>query len=322
MLNWGIIGCGDVCEIKSGPAFNTIDGSKLLAVMRRDETKAKDFATRHNVPIYYTDAENLLNDKKINAVYIATPPVNHDAYAIQALQAGKFVYVEKPVALNAIACKRIIEAEKKYNGKVSVAHYRRGLSLFIKIKKLIKEGEIGKIKSIQLHLLQSKNVNLVATTKYNWRINPAISGGGYFHDLAPHQLDILYWIFGNPLNTSLKESNKSASYDAPDLVHLSANFKNEISFNGIWNFNVAENANEDLCEIIGEKGSIKFSFFRNPILSLTSNESTIVTEEPYPSTIQLPHIKNVCNFFNGIAPNPCSLQDALVTMEMMDLVGF
>src|SRR4029079_16966611 len=121
-VNWGIIGCGDVCEVKSGPAFNKVHGSKLVAVMRRDAEKAKDYALRHAVRNYYSDANDLLNDPAVNAVYIATPPSSHEQYAELALRAGKCVYVEKPVSMNADSVKRMIIVEKKYAGKVSVAH--------------------------------------------------------------------------------------------------------------------------------------------------------------------------------------------------------
>ena len=102
-VNWGIIGCGDVCEVKSGPAFNKVDSSKLVAVMRRNLDKAKDFAQRHAVPKYYADAADLINDAEVNAVYIATPPSSHEAYLEMALKAGKPVYVEKPVTVNSVS---------------------------------------------------------------------------------------------------------------------------------------------------------------------------------------------------------------------------
>ena len=112
-IHWGILGCGDVCEVKSGPAFNKIDRSRLVAVMRRDEAKARDFAQRHRVPRFYTDAQDLINDKEINAVYIATPPASHEDYAIQVMEAGKPVYIEKPVALNGESCERILKASER-----------------------------------------------------------------------------------------------------------------------------------------------------------------------------------------------------------------
>src|SRR6185369_16685284 len=100
IVNWGIIGCGDVCEVKSGPAFNKVPNSKLVAVMRRDEAKAADFAKRHWVPKYYSDAAQLINDPEVNAIYVATPPSSHAQYMEDALSAGKPVYVEKPVTVS------------------------------------------------------------------------------------------------------------------------------------------------------------------------------------------------------------------------------
>ena len=88
-IKWGIIGCGDVTEVKSGPAFNKIKNSSLVAVMRRDGEKAKDYAARHSVPKWYTDATQLINDPEINAVYVATPPQSHEEYTIVALRTGK-----------------------------------------------------------------------------------------------------------------------------------------------------------------------------------------------------------------------------------------
>ena len=82
-VKWGIIGCGDVTEVKSGPAFNKVKNSSLVAVMRRDGEKARDYAHRHNVPKWYSDAEALINDPDVNAVYVATPPSSHVSFRSQ-----------------------------------------------------------------------------------------------------------------------------------------------------------------------------------------------------------------------------------------------
>ncbi|HET6768425.1 MAG TPA: Gfo/Idh/MocA family oxidoreductase, partial [Chitinophagaceae bacterium] len=214
-VNWGIIGCGDVCEVKSGPAYNKVVNSKLVAVMRRDAGKARDFAQRHGVPKYYTDALELINDKEVNAIYIATPPSSHEAYLEMALKAGKPVYVEKPVTVNSASVQRMMEMERQYNTKVSVAHYRRGLPLFIKIKQLVSDGAVGKVKLILLRTLQPPVSELITQTDDNWRINPEISGGGLFHDLSPHQLDIMYWIFGTPQQVYVQVANQGKLYNAP-----------------------------------------------------------------------------------------------------------
>lgn len=315
-IRWGILGCGDVCEIKSGPAFNKVHHSKLVAVMRRDREKAKDFAKRHRVPKYYDDADRLITDKDINAIYIATPPAFHEAYAIQAMKSGRPVYIEKPVALDSESCERILEASHKLGIKVSVAHYRRGLPVFKKIKSLLQSGIIGKPSLVLAHTLQAPNEKMNSADY--WRTNPEISGGGLFFDLAPHQLDIFYWIFGKPIQVNGFSINQKSPYQAPDLTTVNAVFHRSVYLQGIWAFNVNTASEQETCEIIGDRGKIAFSFFRKSNIDITTSDGTETIALDYPENIQQPMIDEVVKFFKGEGPNPCSLEDALVTMRMMD----
>lgn len=317
-VNWGIIGCGDVCEVKSGPAFNKVNNSRLVAVMRRDLAKAKDYASRHKVPKFYNDAAELISDKEVNAIYIATPPSSHEAYTEQALKTGKPVYVEKPVTLNAASCERMIEMSKKYGNKVSVAHYRRGLPLFKKAKSLVLEGAIGNVRLIKLSVLQPASSKIITQTEDNWRVKPELSGGGLFHDLSPHQLDIMYWIFGEPKNVHGLSANQAKQYEAPDLTTLTAVYNNNVFLHGAWAFNVAESATDDTCEIIGDKGKLRFSFFKRSTLEVITDSRNANLEMDYPVNIQEPMIESVTKFFKGEGPNPCSLEEALVIMQMID----
>lgn len=308
VVNWGIVGCGDVCEIKSGPAFNKVPNSKLVAVMRRDEAKAADFARRHNVPKYYSDASKLINDPEVNAIYIATPPSSHAEYMEQALKAGKPVYVEKPVTTSGPACQQMIDTKNKLDGFVSVAHYRRELPLFRRVKELVEADAIGRVTLIRLSTLQAK------TTRIDWRIQPDVSGGGLFHDLAPHQLDIAYWLFGKPVSVSGNSLNQLDHFNAPDIATVEAIFKNNVLLNGVWAFNVGDSASQDLCEIVGTGGYIRFSFFTKSTIDINGK----IIEEDYPENIQKPMIEAVVKYFRGEGKNPCSLEDALIVMDMID----
>lgn len=310
IVNWGIIGCGDVCEVKSGPAFNKVPDSRLVAVMRRDEAKAADYAKRHHVPRYYSDASKLINDPEVNAIYIATPPSSHGIYMTQALKAGKPVYVEKPVSINSEVCQQMIDVKNQLDGFVTVAHYRRELPLFKKVRELIEDNEIGRITLVRLSTLQAK------ADKNGWRVDPELSGGGLFHDLSPHQLDIAYWLLGVPVSVSGYSLNQLKNYDAPDLVSLNAVFSNDILLQGTWAFNVPEPATHDLCEIIGTNGYIRFSFFRKSPIDVNGK----IIEAPYPENIQKPMIAAVVRYFRGETGNPCSLEDALTTMKIIDSV--
>lgn len=315
-INWGIIGCGDVTEVKSGPAFNKVPQSTLVAVMRRNAAKAKDYAERHGVSKWYSDASALINDPGVNAIYVATPPLNHEEYTVEALRAGKPVYVEKPMALNASAAERMLKVSQETGGKLTVAHYRRQQPLFLKIKSFLDENVLGDVRFVNLQFYQPHNTNVVAKTEENWRINPAVSGGGLFYDLAPHQLDLLLYFLGEPLTTNGMSLNASQLYTADDTVSGQVLFKNNILFNGAWAFTVSEK--KDLCEIVGTKGSLRFSVFDQQPLVLIKEGKETRFEFDKLQHVQQPMIQKVVEYFLGHSPNPCSAEEGLIVMKMME----
>lgn len=316
-IKWGIIGCGDVTEIKSGPAFNKVADSRLIAVMRRNAEKVADYAHRHGVSKWYTDADIMMNDAGINAVYIATPPANHLYYAKAALKNGLNVYVEKPVTLNAAEAAEMADAVKQSKAKLTVAHYRRGLPLFLRIKELIDTDVVGDIRTVQIRLWQSRKPPLVAKTENKWRLQPDVSGGGYFHDLAPHQLDLLLFYFGEPVKYQGYSLNQSGHSAADDNVSGQILFPNDIVVNGSWCFNVADDLQTDTCEIIGKRGSITFAFFGNYIKWKSGGVEKTETFV-HPQHIEQPMIEKVVKYFNGGGDNPCAIEQAIISMKIMD----
>lgn len=184
-VNWGFIGCGEVTEKKSGPAFNMTEGSRVVAVMSRDEEKAKSYAIRHQIPRWYTDAQELIGDEDVNAIYIATPPSSHATFAIMAMKAGKPVYIEKPMAASYEDCARINRISKETGVPCFVAYYRRYLPYFQKVRQLVEEGEIGNVINVQIRFAQPPRALDYNTKNLPWRVQPDIAGGGYFYDLAP-----------------------------------------------------------------------------------------------------------------------------------------
>ena len=316
-VNWGIIGCGDVTEIKSGPAFNKVKDSKLVAVMRRNAEKAKDYAERHKVPFWYSNADDLLNNEAINAIYIATPPSSHLEYALKAIKRNKNVYLEKPMALNANEAQQISEALKSSKSKLTIAHYRRQLPMFLKVKQLIDNVEIGEIRCADIQLLQPLKTDMITATEDNWRANKSISGGGYFHDLAPHQLDLLYYFLGDYNEAHGFAINQSKTYDADDVVNGIIQLKNGIQCRGLWAFNVNESSRKDELKIYGSLGEIKLSIFGNQI-EITKNGTVELLKFNHPENIQHPMIEATVNYFLGKQDNPCSAHEGLSIMEIID----
>ena len=317
-IRWGIIGCGDVTERKSGPAFNKVPHSELVAVMRRDVEKVQDYAKRHQVPVWYTDARRLINDERINAIYIATPPASHEEYTIMALQARKPVYEVKPMALTASAAQRMVYTSAETGTKLSVAHYRREQPFFKKVKALLDTGVIGDVRLVDLKLFQTPTLDVIVKTDVNWRVDPAVSGGGLFHDLAPHQLDLMLYFFGKPVIASGTGINHAALYPADDLVTGYLRFATGVIFNGTWCFTVAPGNEKDSCEIFGSKGSIMFSIFKNQEITLTTGDKVEVFRFDPLDHVQQPMIEAVVRYFLGIGPNPCPPAAGLETMNLIE----
>lgn len=316
-IKWGIIGCGNVTEKKSGPAFNKVPDSELIAVMRRDAAKAEDYAKRHSVPKWYSNADDLINDPDVNAIYIATPPLQHEDYAVKAMAAGKPVYVEKPVTLTAASARRMLEASEKYQQKVSVAHYRRQQPVFLKVKELLQNKAIGDVRFVDLKMIQPPKSNLIANSEENWRINPAISGGGLFHDLAPHQLDLMVYFFGKVKEASGFSLNQGGFYPADDFVTGNILFQNNVAFNGLWSFAGPEGERQDICTIVGSEGKMSFPVFGMEITLTKNGKEEKINFEPL-EHVQLPLIGKIVQYFLGKGSNPCSIQDAIYSMEIMD----
>ncbi len=262
-VRWGIIGVGNVCEVKSGPALQQVPNSAIAAVMRRNAEKAMDFAKRHDIPKWYDNADALIADPEINAIYIATPPDSHELYTLKAAAAGKPVYVEKPMARNHKECLAMVSACERAKVLLFVAYYRRALPSILKIKELLDAGAIGEVRFVRIQLQKPLRPDIVGAGQdlKNWRIQPEIAGGGYFYDLASHQLDVMDFLFGPIVAAQGYATNQSAVYPAEDITLGTFRFANGILGQGTWAFNTAATSDIELTSIIGSKGQITFPFF-------------------------------------------------------------
>lgn len=314
-----MIGCGDVTEVKSGPAFNKVANSTLIAVMSRTAEKAADYALRHGVPKWYTDAQQLINDPDINAVYVATPPLSHEEYAIAALRAGKPVYLEKPMTVSAKKAEQIVQVVNETSVKLTVAHYRRGQPMFQKLKELLEAGIIGPIRFVDLYytrpLLSAADLKV---PKIQWRVNAEIAGGGLFHDLAPHQLDLMIFFFGPVKTAHGTAANQGGAYMADDIVIGEMVFQNGVFFKGLWCFSMPPEEAKDSCVIVGSKGKITFSVFDNPVITIHTKGKEEVLYFDKLTHVQQPMIANVVSYFSGLSSNPCTAEEGLQVMRIID----
>lgn len=317
IVKWGIIGCGDVTERKSGPAYSKTEDFELFAVMRRDTQKAKDYALRHNVPHYFSNADELINHPEIDAVYIATPPDTHKFYALKVAQAGKTCCIEKPMAVNYQECQEILNAFEDKDLPVFVAYYRRSLPRFHQIKHWLEKGEIGEIRHISWYLSKTPSPIDLANT-YNWRTDSKIAPGGYFEDLASHGLDLFAYYFGEITSVNGISLNQQKLYSAKDAIVANWRHDSGVTGSGTWNFGSFER--KDKVEIIGSKGKIEFAIFDEAALLLTNQNGTKEVFIEHPENIQLFHVQNMRNHLIGKSSHPSLGKYAAQTNWVMDKI--
>ncbi|GHV27250.1 oxidoreductase [Clostridia bacterium] len=312
MVRWGIIGCGDVTEVKSGPAFQLANDSSLTMVMRRNAALCEDYARRHSVPRWTTNARELIESNEVDAVYVATPPSSHMDYALAVLTAGKPVYVEKPMAMNHAECLKMIQAAKETGIPAFVAYYRRRLPYFLKIKSLIDEGAIGDIRSVRVSFSNNVGPSIDA-----WRLNPAIAGGGLLLDVGSHTLDILDYLVRPIVSVKSHAANLIGRAAVEDTVCASWQFANGALGVGYWRFD--NTIDEDDIWIEGSEGSIRCATFTPvPILLKYKDGSQEQYELEYPKHVQLPMIQHVTNCLHNLEQPVSTFETAARTSWVIE----
>ena len=319
-IRWGFIGCGEVTEKKSGPAFAIVPGSQVVAVMSRNKEKARSYAERHNILRWYTDAQQLVDDPDVNAIYIATPPSTHATYAIMAMKSGKAVYIEKPMASNYEDCCRINRIAEKTHVPCFVAYYRRYLPYFQYVKELVKGGSVGNIINVQIRFAVPPRDLDYNRTNLPWRVQSDIAGGGYFYDLAPHQIDLLQEMFGPIIEAEGYKANRGKLYETEDSVSACFRFSDGLPGSGSWCFVAHESAKEDRIEIIGDSGQISFSVFTYDPIVLHTAKGREEIHIDNPQYVQLPLIKLIVEHLQNKAVCTCDCVSATSVNWVVDRI--
>lgn len=318
-----MIGAGNVCEKKSMPAMNLIPHSRVKTIMRRNEEACRDFASRHNIPNWTIDSNNIFNDSEINAVYISTPPDTHAFYTLKAARAGKAVYVEKPMARDHYECLSMLTACEKSSVPLFVAYYRRALPHFLRIKELLDQGKLGSVKSVQINFNRSPGIDDVKNPEKIWRLQPGISGGGYFHDLASHQLDLMDFLLGPIIKAEGKAKNLAGLYEPADTVSAEFAFQNGVKGSGVWNFVSPEQDVKDEIIIAGDRGELHFSTFAHARIEGVLTGTGLISEEMLlPQHIQEPLIRKIVSELRGEGKCPSTGESAARTSRVMDIICF
>jgi 1,5-anhydro-D-fructose reductase (1,5-anhydro-D-mannitol-forming) len=314
-VRWGIIGCGDVTEVKSGPAFRRVPGSSVSACMRRDAERARDYAQRHGIERWSTNASDVVEADDVDAVYVATPPSSHLAYVRQVAAAGKPVYVEKPMALDRIEGEAMVAACEAAGVPLFVAYYRRAQPRFEFVRSRLHDGSIGEPTLVQCELHQPPPASPEGA---GWRWDPAVGGDGLLLDVGSHGLDLLDHWFGPIAEVHGFASSRLPWSSVADEVVGAFRFASGVHGVGTWGFTGA--TRRDRIAVVGTEGRIAVPLFADGPVDLTdARGATVQHAIPQPTHVQEPLIALiVAELLGRGGPCPSTGASALRTQGVLD----
>lgn len=317
-IKWGILGCGDVTEKKSGPGFAKANNSELVAVMRRNTEQARDYAKRHNVPKWYDDAQQLIDDPDVDAIYIATRPDSHNDLAQRCAQARKPTLVEKPLARTAIEAQEIVAAFAAHQTPLFCAYYRRSLPRFQRVKDMLDTGTIGQVRFACVLQVQPEPLAHFDNNGLPWRYDPAIGGGGVFMDMGSHAIDILDYFLGPIVSAQGLAINQGGHYPAEDGVAATFKFDTHTFASGLWCYSAFDQ--QDEIKFVGTQGEITFACFApTPIRVVTSSETKYISIAD-PEHVHQPLIQTIVDELNCHGHCPSTAQSALRVNKAIDQI--
>lgn len=281
--------------------------------MRRDAAKAEDYAHRHGVPRWYADADALLADPEVDAVYVATPPDSHAAYTERALRAGKPVYVEKPMARHVPECDRMLAAAAAGQVPLFVAYYRRRMPRFRLVESLLAASSIGPVTNVTYRFSAPFHASPA-----QWRVNAATAGAGHFLDLGSHVLDLIDYLVGPLQQVHGVAANLVSGYAVEDTVAMTFQAGGNVPGAAAWNF--ASAMAEDELSFTGPLGRIAFSVFGVEPVRLTTASGTEQRDAPRLTHVQQPLIQSVVDDLLGREACPSTGVSARRTSAVMDTV--
>jgi predicted dehydrogenase len=299
-INWGLIGAGDIARKRIAPALRDLENCNLLAVSRNRAELAEEFAKEFGAERWYADWRELVADKDIDAVYIATPVFLHAEQTIAAARAGKHVLCEKPMAMNAAECDAMTAACESAGVKLGIAYYRHFYPSIIRVKEIIASGEIGKPVLAQMNAFEY--FDPAEDNPRRWLLDKAKSGGGPMMDFGCHRLEVLTNLFGSVTRAenvkSLVTNNIFTTREVEDTATALLAFDS----GPVASVTVTHAAREpqDTLDIFGTNGSIHIPVLNSAEMCVIVNGVKRTESHPTHANVHQPLIED---FIHAVLEN-------------------
>jgi|SRR5271156_50053 len=282
MLNWIVVGIGDISIRRVIPAIQAESRSRLYGLVTRDAAKAAPYNTR-----VWSTLDEALSDPAVNVVYVATPVFLHAPQTIQSLRAGKHVLCEKPMAMNEAEARSMVQAAEESGRALGVAYYRRTYPKVQRAKQLLEAGAIGKPVLAELTCHEWREGN---ASHRGWLLDPNLAGGGPLYDIASHRIDILNFFFGQPLRASGHLSNVVHHYAVEDNATVMIDYAGGVR--GIVDVRWHSKVKRDGCRIRGTEGEMDLTPLNGPELIYPRGSENVRENLPPHSNLHYPLIEN------------------------------
>jgi predicted dehydrogenase len=308
-LRWGLIGCGDISRKRVAPALRDLEQCELLAITRANYDLAESFAKEFGAKRWYKDWQDLIVDEEIDAVYIATPVYMHAEQAIAAATAGKHVLCEKPMALHAKDCDRMIATCEKHDVKLGVAYYRHFYPVITRAKEILSSGEIGEPIIVEIHAFE--RFDRKPDEPRYWLLEKKLAGGGPMMDFGCHRIEILQHLFGSVEEMQSQIFNLHFKREVEDSAYVSLLFENQI--HTIIRVTHAVYEARDTLDIFGTKGTIHIPVLNDGTLIVNTEEGERTELHPPHQNVHQPLVED---FTTAVLENKDPAVNGLVGREV------
>jgi predicted dehydrogenase len=313
-LGWGLIGAGDIAQRRVAPAMRDLDSCRCVSVSRADAGRLDAFAGKFGFLRGEPDWRKLINDPEVEAVYIATPVYLHEEQTLAALEAGKPVLCEKPMALNSQGARRMITAAAVRGLPFGVAYYRRFFPVVERIRQILADGLIGE--PVLAVMENFEPFHREPGEPRSWLLDPRLSGGGPLMDMGCHRVDLLIHLFGPAEDVTGRADNLRFQRPVEDSATLVLGFRR--SLRAVLLSAHCAFEPRDTLEIYGTHGTIRLPNLNRGDLILITEKGETRESHPIGPNVHAPLIDDFSRAVREKRAPLVTGEIALATSEVLD----